>query len=141
MKKYFGVTDIENGYYTISYEAVMADLASVIDLAKELSANLENITIESAEDVASLASAVKDTVETLYSNEDGTIDVAKAVEVVESAVKLAESFVDEETLTQYANEITTALDTAFNNIDETEREKLTSAIEALLGIKGEESGI
>ena len=141
VKKYFGVTDVENGYYTISYEAVMADLASVIDLAKELSTNLENITIESVEDVANFANAVKNTVETLYSNGDGTIDVAKAVEVVESAVKLAESFVDEETLTQYANEITTALDTAFNDIDETEREELTSAIEALLGIKGEESGI
>ncbi len=138
IKEYLGVTEVATGYYEIaSYEEIMNEIVSVIELADRLSTDLGEIDIESPEGVSNFVSTFKQTIDELYGE-----DVASATKVIGNASKLANDLLTGDEVSEYGDEIASAIDIVFESDVSDENRELANAIKVLLGVtNGAESGI
>ncbi len=138
IKEYLGVTEVSTGYYEIaSYEEIMNEIVSVIELANRLSTDLGEIDIESPEGVSNFVSTFKQTIDELYGD-----DITSATEVIGNASKLANDLLTGDEVSEYGDEIASAIDIVFESNVSDENRELANAIKALLGVtNGAESGI
>ena len=138
IKEYLGVTEVATGYYEIaSYEEIMNEIVSVIELADRLSTDLGEIDIESPEGVSNFVSTFKQTIDELYGD-----DITSATEVIGNASKLANDLLTGDEVSEYGDEIASAIDIVFESDVSDENRELANAIKALLGVtNGAESGI
>ena len=138
IKEYLGVTEVATGYYEIaSYEEIMNEIVSVIELANRLSTDLGEIDIESPEGVSNFVSTFKQTIDELYGD-----NITSATEVIGNASKLANDLLTGDEVSEYGDEIASAIDIVFESDVSDENRELANAIKALLGVtNGAESGI
>lgn len=138
IKEYLGVTEVATGYYEIaSYEEIMNEIVSVIELADRLSTDLGEIDIENPEGVSNFVSTFKQTIDELYGD-----DITSAIEVIGNASKLANDLLTGDEVSEYGDAIASAIDTAFESDVSDENRELANAIKTLLGVtNGAESGI
>lgn len=138
IKEYLGVTEVATGYYEIaSYEEIMNEIVSVIELADRLSTDLGEIDIENPEGVSNFVSTFKQTIDELYGE-----DVASATKVIGNASKLTNDLLTGDEVSEYGDAIASAIDIAFESDVSDENRELANAIKTLLGVtNGAESGI
>ncbi len=138
IKEYLGVTEVSTGYYEIaSYEEIMNEIVSVIELADRLSTDLGEIDIENPEGVSNFVSTFKQIIDELYGD-----DITSATEVIGNASKLANDLLTGDEVSEYGDEIASAIDIVFESDVSDENRELANAIKALLGVtNGAESGI
>lgn len=138
IKEYLGVEDVTTGYYEIaSYESVMNEIVEVIELADKLNTNLGSIELNSLESVSSFVATLKQTTDELYGE-----DVASATKVIGNASKLANDLLTGDEVSEYGDEIASAIDIVFESDVSDENRELANAIKVLLGVtNGAESGI
>lgn len=138
IKEYLGVEDVTTGYYEIaSYESVMNEIVEVIELADKLNTNLGSIELNSLESVSSFVTTLKQTIDELYGE-----DVASATKVIGNASKLTNDLLTGDEVSEYGDEIASAIDIVFESDASDENRELANAIKALLGVtNGAESGI
>ena len=138
IKEYLGVEDVTTGYYEIaSYESVMHEIVEVIELADKLNTNLGSIELNSLESVSSFVATLKQTIDELYGE-----DVASATKVIGNASKLANDLLTGDEVSEYGDEIASAIDIVFESDVSDENRELANAIKVLLGVtNGAESGI
>lgn len=138
IKEYLGVEDVTTGYYEIaSYESVMNEIVEVIELADKLNTNLGSIELNSLESVSSFVATLKQTTDELYGE-----DVASATKVIGNASKLTNDLLTGDEVSEYGDEIASAIDIAFKSDVSDENRELANAIKVLLGVtNGAESGI
>ena len=138
IKEYLGVEDVTKGYYEIaSYESVMNEIVEVIELADKLNTNLGSIELNSSESVSSFVATLKQTTDELYGE-----DVVSATKVIGNASKLTNDLLTGDEVSEYGDEIASAIDIAFKSDVSDENRELANAIKTLLGVtNGAESGI
>ena len=138
IKEYLGVTEVSTGYYEIaSYEEIMNEIVSVIELADRLSTDLGEIDIESPEGVSNFVSTFKQTIDELYGD-----DITSATKVIGNASKLTNDLLTGDEVSEYGDAIASAIDIVFESDVSDENRELANAIKALLGVtNGAESGI
>lgn len=138
IKEYLGVTEVATGYYEIaSYEEIMNEIVSVIELADRLSTDLGEIDIESPEGVSNFVSTFKQTIDELYGD-----DITSATKVIGNASKLTNDLLTGDEVSEYGDAIASAIDIAFKSDVSDENRELANAIKVLLGVtNGAESGI
>lgn len=138
IKEYLGVTEVATGYYEIaSYEEIMNEIVSVIELADRLSTDLGEIDIENPEGVSNFVSTFKQTIDELYGD-----DITSATKVIGNASKLTNDLLTGDEVSEYGDAIASAIDTAFESDVSDENRELANAIKTLLGVtNGAESGI
>ncbi len=138
IKEYLGVTEVATGYYEIaSYEEIMNEIVSVIELADRLSTDLGEIDIENPEGVSNFVSTFKQTIDELYGD-----DITSATKVIGNASKLTNDLLTGDEVSEYGDAIASAIDIAFESDVSDENRELANAIKTLLGVtNGAESGI
>ena len=130
IKEYLGVTEVATGYYEIaSYEEIMNEIVSVIELADRLSTDLGEIDIESPEGVSNFVSTFKQTIDELYGD-----DITSATEVIGNASKLANDLLTGDEVSEYGDAIASAIDIVFESDVSDENRELANAIKVLLGV-------
>ena len=138
IKEYLGVTEVATGYYEIaSYEEIMNEIVSVIELADRLSTDLGEKDIENPEGVSNFVSTFKQTIDELYGD-----DITSATKVIGNASKLTNDLLTGDEVSEYGDAIASAIDIAFESDVSDENRELANAIKTLLGVtNGAESGI
>ena len=101
----------------------------IIDFADALNANISGIELNSGEDVTKFVQAIFSTIDTLYEN-----DIDKGVQVINNAQKIVTGILDETAITNYGEQITTAIDTVFDDSRKDGYSAFKQPLKNLLGL-------
>lgn len=138
VKEFFGVEDVKNGYYEIEFGMQITDLVNFLKLGNQIVESLGKLDINNEQSRTEFVESIKTTLE----------EIENPVEVVETAVTLVNTVLDEDTkaqITENGEKIVGAIEEYITENEVSfEDESIKTALEALKDFfkpQGAESGV
>ena len=129
VREYFGVEDIENGYYKLNFSEEISSLVDFIKLGNQIVENLTNADLTTTEGREEFVINLKDTLETIENPQ----------EIVEKATEIVDVVLTEEQkaqITEQAEEVSQAIDDYIANNSESLSQEVQDALAGLKDLFG-----
>ena len=129
VREYFGIEDVENGYYELNFSEEISSLVDFIKLGNQIVENLTNADLTTTEGREEFVTNLKDTLETIENPQE---IVDKATEIVD--VVLTEE--QKAQITEQAEEVSQAIDDYIANNSESLSQEVQDALAGLKDLFG-----